>query len=71
MVRAALRGPAPGRAAVFLKYARPQRCGAQAARCGGLSYGGAWALGKDEGLWMRPQNLCHDFATLTNLYPIV
>jgi hypothetical protein len=27
MVRAALRGPAPGRAAVFLKYARPQRQG--------------------------------------------
>lgn len=25
--RAALRGPAPGRAAVFLKYARPQRQG--------------------------------------------
>ncbi|MBZ3884605.1 Cyclin N-terminal domain-containing protein 2 [Sciurus carolinensis] len=27
MVRASLRGPAPGRAAVFLKYARPQRQG--------------------------------------------
>ncbi|XP_012888072.1 PREDICTED: cyclin N-terminal domain-containing protein 2 [Dipodomys ordii] len=27
MVRAALRGPAPGRAAVFLKYARPQHQG--------------------------------------------
>nr|XP_051692406.1 cyclin-P [Oryctolagus cuniculus] len=27
MARAALRGPAPGRAAVFLKYARPQRQG--------------------------------------------
>ena len=27
MVRAALRGPAPGRAAIFLKYARPQRQG--------------------------------------------
>ncbi|XP_004441662.2 PREDICTED: cyclin N-terminal domain-containing protein 2 [Ceratotherium simum simum] len=27
MARAALRGPAPGRAAVFLKYARPQRRG--------------------------------------------
>ncbi|XP_023581394.1 cyclin-P [Trichechus manatus latirostris] len=27
MARAALRGPAPGRAAVFLKYARPQREG--------------------------------------------
>ncbi|XP_032343293.1 cyclin N-terminal domain-containing protein 2 [Camelus ferus] len=27
MVRAALRGPAPGRAAIFLKYARPQRHG--------------------------------------------
>ncbi|XP_027473407.1 cyclin-P isoform X2 [Zalophus californianus] len=27
MARAALRGPAPGRAAIFLKYARPQRQG--------------------------------------------
>ncbi|XP_036087546.1 cyclin-P isoform X3 [Rousettus aegyptiacus] len=27
MARAALRGPAPGRAAIFLKYARPQRHG--------------------------------------------
>ncbi|XP_028343088.1 cyclin-P, partial [Physeter macrocephalus] len=27
MVRAALRGPAPGLAAIFLKYARPQRQG--------------------------------------------
>nr|XP_023505514.1 cyclin N-terminal domain-containing protein 2 isoform X1 [Equus caballus] len=27
MARAALRGPAPGRAAIFLKYARPQRRG--------------------------------------------
>ncbi|KAI4558566.1 hypothetical protein MJG53_013588 [Ovis ammon polii x Ovis aries] len=34
MVRAALRGPVPGRAAVFLKYARPQRQGTSlAAAC--------------------------------------
>nr|XP_014979458.1 cyclin N-terminal domain-containing protein 2 [Macaca mulatta]XP_015297593.1 cyclin-P isoform X1 [Macaca fascicularis] len=34
MARAALRGPAPGRAAVFLKYARPQRQGTSlAAAC--------------------------------------
>ena len=25
-------------------------CGAQAARCGGLSYGGAWALGPQASL---------------------
>ncbi|XP_016791453.2 cyclin-P isoform X4 [Pan troglodytes] len=34
MARAALRGPAPGRAAIFLKYARPQRQGTSlAAAC--------------------------------------
>lgn len=34
MARAALRGPEPGRAAVFLKYARPQRQGTSlAAAC--------------------------------------